>query len=317
MILKMDDNSFTKQKVRIEVVDAAGAGQRIDNFLLKHLKGVPRSHLYKLMRKGRVRVNGKRTRPAYKLQMEDHVRIPPVRISDSKAPVVPDFWLKSLLDRIVYEDEQLVVIDKPAGLAVHRGSGVDVGVIDILKVLRTDVHDWSLVHRLDRDTSGCLVVAKHRQALLAVQDLFRTGAVDKQYLALTSGAWASDMRTVDAPLAKNVLQSGERMVMVDPSGKSAVSHFRVAEPFPTATLVRVAIETGRTHQIRVHARHAGHPIAGDQRYGDKSFNRAMRKLGLKRMFLHASRIELPLPESVVVECPLPGQLARFLSVLKA
>ncbi len=316
MILNMDDNSYTKQKVRFEIVDAAAAGQRIDNFLLKHLKGVPRSHLYKLMRKGRVRINGKRAKPAYKLQIEDQVRIPPVRVSDTKTPVVSGFWLESFSDSIIHEDGQLVVIDKPAGLAVHRGSGVEAGVIDILKALRSDARDWSLVHRLDRDTSGCLIVAKHRQALLAVQNLFRTGAVDKQYQALTCGAWDTDSQTIDVPLKKNVLQSGERMVVVDSTGKGAVSHFQVVDKFSTATFVRVAIETGRTHQIRVHARHAGHSIAGDQRYGDKSFNRAMRKLGLKRMFLHASRVELHLPEPVSVESPLPEELARFLSVLK-
>ena len=312
----MDNNSHTKQKVRFEVVDATAAGQRIDNFLLRHLKGVPRSHLYKLMRKGRVRINGKRTKPAYKLQMQDQVRIPPVRVSKSSAPAIPEYLLESMSHRIVHEDEQIVVIDKPAGLAAHRGSGIEVGVIDVLKAMRPDARDWSLVHRIDRDTSGCLIIAKHRQALLRVQNLFRSGVVDKHYQALTLGNWASEMQTINAPLLKNVLQSGERMVVVDSSGKNAISHFHLVESFPAATLMRVAIETGRTHQIRVHARHAGHPIAGDQRYGDKSFNWAMRKLGLKRMFLHASRLELPLPERVSVECPLPGELASFLATLK-
>ena len=312
----MENNLHTKQKVRFEIVDAAAVGQRIDNFLLRLLKGVPRSHLYKLMRKGRVRINGKRTVPAYKLQMQDRVRIPPVRVSKSSAPAIPEYLLESMSHRIVHEDGQIVVIDKPAGLATHRGSGVEVGVIDILKAMRPDARDWSLVHRIDRDTSGCLIVAKHRQALLRVQNLFRSGVVDKHYQALTLGNWASEMQTINAPLLKNVLQSGERMVVVDSSGKNAISHFHLVESFPAATLMRVAIETGRTHQIRVHARHAGHPIAGDQRYGDKSFNWAMRKLGLKRMFLHASRLELPLPERVSVECPLPGELASFLATLK-
>jgi 23S rRNA pseudouridine955/2504/2580 synthase len=312
----MDNNLHAKQKVRIEVVDATAVGQRIDNFLLRHLKGVPRSHLYKLMRKGRVRINGKRTKPAYKLQMQDQVRIPPIRVSESSVPAIPEYQLESFSHRIIHEDRQIVVIDKPAGLATHRGSGVAVGVIDILKAMRPDSSDWSLAHRIDRATSGCLIVAKNRQALLTVQNLFRSGAVDKQYQALTLGNWADEPQTINAPLVKNILQSGERMVVVDSSGKNALSHFHLVESFPSASLMRVAIETGRTHQIRVHARHAGHPIAGDQRYGDKSFNRAMRKLGLKRMFLHASRLTLQLPERVTVECPLPGELASFLATLK-
>ena len=210
----MDNNSHTKQKVRFEVVDATAAGQRIDNFLLRHLKAVPRSHLYKLMRKGRVRINGKRTKPAYKLQIQDQVRIPPIRVSNSSAPSIPEYLLESFSHRIIHEDEQMVVIDKPAGVAAHRGSGVEVGVIDILKAMRSDARDWSLAHRIDRDTSGCLIVAKHRQALLTIQNLFRSGAVDKQYQALTLGNWASAKQTINAPLLKNVLHSGERLVVV-------------------------------------------------------------------------------------------------------
>ena len=312
----MGQQSQKKQQVRVEVVDASSDGQRIDNFLLKHLKGVPKSHLYKLMRTGQLRVNGKRIKPGYKLATLDEVRIPPVRHSEKKSPSVPDKIKQLLVDRLLHEDEQVLIVDKPAGLSVHRGSGVEFGLIDALKSLRGDAGGWELVHRLDRDTSGCLIIAKSRQSLLAAQQLFRDGNISKQYLALTRGRWAEDHRTVNLALSKNNLQGGERMVIVDPDGKIAVTHFDVVERFPVATLVRATIETGRTHQIRVHAQKLGHPLAGDKRYGDKLFNAELRKRGLKRLFLHAARLQFTLGKPIDVQCPLPVELEEILAKLK-
>ena len=217
----MGDQSQKKQQVRVEVVDASSDGQRVDNFLLKHLKGVPKSHLYKLMRTGQLRVNGKRIKPGHKLVRHDEVRIPPVRHSDKKRVVVPDTVVRLLSDRTLYEDDSLLIIDKPAGLSVHKGSGVEFGVIDALRAQREDSGNWALVHRLDRDTSGCLIVAKTRQSLLATQQLFRDGSVSKQYLALTMGVWEPENKIVDLPLSKNQWNGGQRMVVVDRSGKSA------------------------------------------------------------------------------------------------
>ena len=312
----MENNPDKKQTVRTEVVDESGHGQRIDNFLLKHLKGVPKSHLYKLMRKGQVRVNGKRIKPAHKLLCDDRVRIPPVRFSESKSPPVAAYWLERFADCVLYEDDRMLVINKPAGVSVHRGSGVEHGVIDILKASRDEARHWSLVHRLDRDTSGCLLIAKQREALLTLQDLFRNGSVHKEYLALTVGEWPAHIRTVDYPLRKNVLEGGERIVVVDRQGKPARSHFSVVETCSAASLMRVEIETGRTHQIRVHAQRSGHPVVGDQRYGDKVFNRAVRKLGLQRLFLHAARLEFSQGHPISVECPLAEELQVFFAQLK-
>ncbi len=312
----MESDLDIKQQLAIEVVGASNNGQRVDNFLLSRLKGVPRSLLYKLIRKGRVRVNGKRTKPVYKLQLGDKVRIPPLRVATRNASDIPDYWLRVFAGRIIYEDEQLVVIDKPAGISVHRGSGVEWGVIDVLKAMRTDAGNWSLVHRLDRDTSGCLLIAKNRQALLQVQDLFRSRSINKHYLALSCGRWPDETHIIEAPLLKNTLQSGERMVVVDTAGKPAISHFYPIERYADASLVRVSIETGRTHQIRVHAQYGGHPLAGDTRYGDKSFNQSVRQRGLKRLFLHASTLEFEYHQRISVECPLPEELLGFLAVLK-
>ena len=313
----MRNNLDIKRPVKVELVDSCGDGQRVDNFLFKHLKGVPKSHVYKLLHKGQVRVNGKRIRPSQKLQDGDQVRIPPFYNSDRSVPRVTDYWLNVLAKCILYEDDQLLAVDKPAGIPVHRGSGIEFGVIDILRALRDDMSDCYLVHRLDRDTSGCLLLAKSRSVLLQLQALFRHGSIDKQYLALTDGHWSSSPHTVDAPLLKNILRGGERMVMIDASGKRALSYFNVEHTYTVASLVRVSIKTGRTHQIRVHAQHAGHSVAGDQRYGDRNFNRSMRELGLRRMFLHATRVEFTLRNRVVIECPLPGELSRFLVKLKA
>lgn len=301
-------------------IDAEGAGQRVDNFLVRQMKGVPKSHIYRVLRKGEVRVNSARARPDYRLQAGDKVRIPPVRqgAETSKAQPLPGA-LERLRTRILYEDSGLLVLNKPAGMAVHGGSGVSYGVIEALRALRPEAKHLELVHRLDRDTSGCLAVAKKRSVLRALHELLRCGGMEKRYLALLAGRWKGGTREVTASLRKNVLQGGERVVRVSDEGKSAVSLFRPLSVFAEASLVEVVLATGRTHQIRVHAAHIGHPIAGDEKYGDPGFNRRMREFGLKRLFLHAHFIAFRLPEAdeeVSVSAPLDDDLRQVLERLE-
>lgn len=301
-------------------VDEGADGQRIDNFLSTRLKGVPRSHLYRLLRKGEVRVNRKRIRPEYRLQSGDLVRIPPVRSAAPAAPARPaEGTAQRIRESLLYEDAALLVLDKPSGLAVHGGSGLSFGAIEALRSIYPEHRFLELVHRLDRETSGCLMVAKKRSALRALHEALREGRVEKTYLALVRGAWTGGTRRIDAALRKNVLQSGERVVRVDGDGKSSVSHFEPVARYREATLVRVRLETGRTHQIRVHAAHLGHPLAGDGKYGDETFNRRLRELGLKRLFLHAAALRLQHPqtgEPLELEAPLPPELERVLEKLK-
>ncbi|MDD3449975.1 MAG: 23S rRNA pseudouridine(955/2504/2580) synthase RluC [Gammaproteobacteria bacterium] len=301
-------------------VDEGADGQRIDNFLSTRLKGVPRSHLYRLLRKGEVRVNRKRIRPEYRLQSGDLVRIPPVRSAAPVAPARPaEGTAQRIRESLLYEDAALLVLDKPSGLAVHGGSGLSFGAIEALRSIYPEHRFLELVHRLDRETSGCLMVAKKRSALRALHEALREGRVEKTYLALVRGAWTGGTRRIDAALRKNVLQSGERVVRVDGDGKSSVSHFEPVARYREATLVRVRLETGRTHQIRVHAAHLGHPLAGDGKYGDETFNRRLRELGLKRLFLHAAALRLQHPqtgEPLELEAPLPPELERVLEKLK-
>ncbi|MGA7799730.1 MAG: 23S rRNA pseudouridine(955/2504/2580) synthase RluC [Gammaproteobacteria bacterium] len=304
--------------VRTVEVDPEDADQRVDNFLMRHLKGVPRSRIYRILRRGEVRVNGRRTGPEYRICAGDKVRIPPVRTGAVSAagpvPVPP-----GLASSILYEDDRFLVLDKPAGMAVHGGSGVSHGVIEALRALRPQARFLELAHRLDRDTSGCLLVAKRRSALRAVHELLRTGGVEKRYLALVQGRWQGGVRSVDAPLRKNQLRSGERMVRVDATGKSAHTLFRPVTAFGQATLVEAELGTGRTHQIRVHAAHIGHPIAGDEKYGDPAFNRAMRSLGVRRLFLHAHSLAFSEPggdREVHVSAPLAADLRSVLDVLE-
>jgi 23S rRNA pseudouridine955/2504/2580 synthase len=299
-------------------IDADAAGQRLDNYLMTRLKGVPRSHVYQLIRSGQVRVNSGRVRPRYRLKAGDSVRVPPVR--RRAAPSIPDpgAGLAWLADRIVFEDERLLVVDKPAGLAVHGGSGLDFGLIEGLRSLRPAAKTLELVHRLDRGTSGCIMVAKKRSALRRLHALLREGAVSKRYLALVRGRWEHGEIEIDAPLATSHEGSAAK---VRPSalGKPALSTFRLVDQYgDLASLVEVEIKTGRTHQIRVHAAVAGHPVAGDERYGDRRFNSECESLGLTRMFLHAQLIEFVWPESdeeFVVSSPLPPELKEFLDVL--
>lgn len=305
-----------KPAVRFHTVTPDEAGQRIDNFLMRILKGMPKSMIYRILRKGEVRVNKGRIKPEYRLSSDDVVRIPPVRVSD-KQPTHNAKHVEILSDRILFEDDRLLILNKPAGMAVHGGSGISSGVIEALRAARPQAHYLELVHRLDRETSGCLLIAKKRSMLRALHELLREGRVGKYYLALVQGNWTKK-RWIDAPLRKNQLQGGERIVRVSENGKSARSCFRPLEQYPGATLVEVELDTGRTHQIRVHAQHAGHPLAGDDKYGDDAFNEQMKQQGLKRLFLHAHRISLQLPDGkdIDVSTPLDAELRAVLDRLQ-
>ena len=309
--------------VRHVTIDAAHAGQRLDNFLLTFLKGVPRTRIYRLVRKGEVRLNKGRCHPDDRLKAGDVVRIPPVRLGTRPAPqlgaAIEAGRFDWLHDRTLYEDEQLLVLDKPAGLAVHGGSGVSVGLIEALRGLRPHTPYLELAHRLDRDTSGCLLLAKSRAALLALHTLLRDGGMDKQYVALVAGAWQGGVRRVQASLEKGRLASGERHVQVGEEGKESASDFTPREKFEQATLVDILLHTGRTHQARVHAVHIGHPIGGDDKYGDRDFNKQLKQLGLDRLFLHAAHLYFQHPVSgrkMHVEAPLPAELLRVLEKLR-
>lgn len=297
------------------------AGQRIDNFLRTQLKGVPKTLIYRILRKGEVRVNKGRIKPEYKLQSGDIVRVPPLRLAerDEPAPLA-----QGLLDRleasIVFEDKALIVINKPAGIAVHGGSGLNFGVIEAFRQLRPDAKELELVHRLDRDTSGLLMIAKKRSMLRHLHAELRGDGVDKRYMALVRGHWATAKKQVNAPLLKNTLRSGERMVEVNDEGKEALTIFRVLRRFGEfATLIEAKPVTGRTHQIRVHALHAGHAIAGDSKYGDEDFTREIRDAGGKRLFLHAYALRVPLPDGgeLQLEAPVDEMWARTLERLGA
>ncbi len=283
------------------------AGQRIDNFLRTQLKGVPKTLIYRILRKGEVRVNKGRIKPEYKLQAGDVVRVPPLRLAerDEPAPLAQGL-LERLEAAIVFEDKALIVLNKPAGIAVHGGSGLNYGVIEAFRQLRPDAKEIELVHRLDRDTSGLLMIAKKRSMLRHLHEALRGDGVDKRYLALVRGNWPAAKKQVRAPLMKNNLRSGERMVEVNTEGKDALTEFRVLRRFGDfATLVEASPITGRTHQIRVHAKHAGHSIAGDNKYGDEEFTREIRELGGKRLFLHAHSLQVKLPEGNILKVEAP------------
>lgn len=297
------------------------AGQRIDNFLRTRLKGVPKTLIYRILRKGEVRVNKGRIKPDYKLQAGDVVRVPPLRMSepDEPAPLAQGL-LERLEAAVVYEDKGLIVLNKPIGIAVHGGSGLSYGVIEAFRQLRPDARELELVHRLDRDTSGLLMIAKKRSMLRYLHEALRGDGVDKRYLALVRGSWPTSKKRVSAPLLKNTLRSGERMVEVSDQGKEALTLFRVVRRFGEfATLVEASPITGRTHQIRVHARHAGHSIAGDPKYGDEVFDREIRELGGKRLFLHAHSLRLTLPDGteLAVEAPVDELWTATLERLSA
>ncbi len=282
--------------VQYLTVDVDDSGQRLDNFLMRSLKGVPKTRLYRALRKGEIRVNKGRVKADYRLVAGDSVRIPPLRQSaPGEVPAIPRYWAGLLQQRIVYEDGDLLVINKPSGLAVHGGSGLSFGLIEGLRQLRPDDRYLELVHRLDRDTSGLILIARRPAVLRELHRQLRDDEVDKRYLALVWGDWPRSRRLVDAPLEKNVLKSGERLVRVAREGRRAATEFAVLERFGKATLVEAKPITGRTHQIRVHAQLAGHPLLGDDKYGDERCESLCRELGLKRLFLHARSLRFALP----------------------
>lgn len=317
----MNDARARSPAVQVALVEIAErqAGQRIDNYLLGALKGVPRSRIYRLLRKGEVRVNRRRVGPDFRLSTGDLVRLPPVRTADPRpAPTIPTSLRADLIARVLARGPGWLVIDKPAGLAVHGGSGLALGLIEALRATWPE-QDLDLVHRLDRETSGCLLVASSRAALVHLQAQMRAGALTKTYLVLVAGRWPRELREVNAPLRKNTLSSGERMVRADATGKAAVTHFRVQRYLPGFTLLEARLDTGRTHQIRVHCQLMGHPIAGDPKYGDREVNRALRALGCTRLFLHAAALEFHSPEGGDVRCsaPVPEALDGMLERLTA
>jgi 23S rRNA pseudouridine955/2504/2580 synthase len=294
-------------------IDTEQAGQRIDNFLRRELPGLPKSRLYRILRKGEVRVNGGRIRADYRLQAGDEVRIPPARISTGPGAAAPG-KVAAIEQQVIFEDKRLLVINKPSGIAVHGGSGVSHGAIELLRAARPELRDLSLVHRLDRETSGCLVLAKRRSALRELHEKFRDGTVEKNYLALVVGDWQLGDQLIDASLLVRHRKNGERHVVVSGGGKSAQTRMRLSRTFGSYSLLQCQPKTGRTHQIRVHALHAGHPIAGDERYGDPAANAAAKKLGLKRLFLHAQSIAFPddSGNELHFTAPLADDLQAFL-----
>jgi len=315
-------NELSKDAVSWLTVDEASAGQRIDNFLARTLKGVPKSHLYRILRTGEVRVNKGRVGAEQRLALGDVVRIPPIRRAD-RAPAAPPPPISPLKAAVLFEDEAVLAIDKPAGLAVHGGSGISHGLIEQLRGGH-GARFLELVHRLDRDTSGILLVAKKRPALVALHAQLRDGSFDKRYLVLVRGRWRDERRTVRLPLHKFATREGERRVRVDEDGREAetIFHRRKSWPDhnPPLTLLEAELRTGRTHQIRVHLAHLGYPLAGDDKYGDFAWNKALGKEGLKRMFLHAWKLTFTHPESgrhVTLESPMPLELHRYLKQLDA
>jgi 23S rRNA pseudouridine955/2504/2580 synthase len=298
-----------------KTVDEFSQGQRLDNYLIKNLKGVPKSHIYRVIRKGEVRVNKGRKKAEYKLQIDDIVRIPPIRVSKSTDIPTSEKLKQLLQESILFEDSGMIIINKPSGLAVHGGSGINTGVIEALRDMYNNPVE--LVHRIDRSTSGLLMIAKKRNVLKNLNEQLRNHQIEKRYTALVKGAWSKKRHTIDAPLYSN-----SRYTVVDNKGKNAVSHFQPLKNFHKddfeASLVEVIIETGRTHQIRAHAKYAGHSIAGDDKYGDKIFDKKVKNKGLARLFLHAHQVTFTNPQSNKIEkvkAPLTKDLINFLDKL--
>ena len=301
------------------VVDEESSGQRLDNFLMRHLKGVPKTHVYRIIRSGEVRINKGRCSADSRVETGDEIRVPPVRISDKVAEKA-ERPAPAREFPLLLEDEHLLAIDKPAGVAVHGGSGVSFGVIEQLRQARPQAKLLELVHRLDRETSGILLVAKKRSALKNLQDQFRERETGKTYLALVQGEWPAKLKVIDQPLHKYLLPDGERRVKVtkpeDPDGMRSITLVKVAQRLQGCTLLEVTIKTGRTHQIRVHLASNGHPIAGDDKYGDFEWNKVLQKQGLKRMFLHAWRLQFNHPasgERVALQAELPPELQEHIA----
>ncbi|WP_040976025.1 23S rRNA pseudouridine(955/2504/2580) synthase RluC [Necropsobacter massiliensis] len=320
----MNNDSQAKiinQGVKFLTITEDEAGQRVDNYLAAKLKGVPKSLIYRILRKGEVRVNKGRIKPEYKLQQGDVVRLPPVRVADkAQAPISKNLNQVARLEhQIIFEDDCLLVLNKPSGIAVHGGSGLNFGVIEALRALRPQARFLELVHRLDRDTSGILLIAKKRAALRNLHQQLRDKTVQKDYLALVRGQWQSHCKMIQAPLLKNELTGGERIVRVDEQGKPSETRFSIEERYAEATLIKASPVTGRTHQIRVHTQYAGHPIALDNKYGDKNFDQKMTALGLNRLFLHAYAIRFAHPKSgelLHLTAPLDETMKALLKTLR-
>ncbi len=319
-----ESSSFAQ--VMMISIDEDQAGQRLDNFLIARLKGVPKSKIYNVIRKGEVRVNKGRIKPEYKLKAGDSVRVPPIRTAEAGTEAKASHQMMSLLAKsILFEDDGLLVINKPPGLAVHGGSGITLGLIETLRQMRPEARHLELVHRLDRDTSGCIMVAKKRSYLRHLQAALReksagAGGITKVYQALVVGDWSKRIHQVNAPLLKTEVAGGERVVRVHPEGKPSLTEFKVLQYFEGFSLIEARPITGRTHQIRVHAQYAGHVLVGDEKYGNDDINEVMRGQGVKRLFLHASSLSFYLPESeglTRVDAPLPPDLAIPLNRLSA
>ena len=304
--------------VKFVEITSEHSDQRIDNYLFTLLKGVPKSRIYRIIRKGEIRINGSRIKPDYKLNEGDKIRIPPVRIAEREAFILPSKKLQYSLEKnILYEDDALLVLNKPSGLAVHGGSGIKLGLIEALRLIRPKTHYFELVHRIDRETSGCLIVAKKRSSLRYLQEQMRSKRISKVYRALATGKWPRGMRRIDLPLMAFEQKTGEKIVRVNPKGKKSVTIFSVMKRYRNFTLLEALLETGRTHQIRVHAQHIGCPLAGDNKYGLDDINKDIRKSGLKRMFLHALKIGFSLPcgKNIFIEAPMPSDLSEHLMEL--
>jgi 23S rRNA pseudouridine955/2504/2580 synthase len=304
------------QVTYIEINDE-NCDQRIDNFLITHLKGVPKSRIYRIVRKGEVRVNKGRVDIKYRLASGDIIRIPPIRVAErTEESYIPQGLQTALQEGILYEDDGFIILNKPAGFAVHGGSGVSSGIIEGLRLIRPEARFLELVHRLDKDTSGCLLIAKKRSALRLLQELFRNSQIQKTYQALLAGRWERKKLIVTAPLLKNISKGGERIVVISQAGKEAETLFKRLELFQNSTLVEASPKTGRTHQIRVHAASLGHPIVGDERYGVDEVNKLFKNKGYKRMFLHAETLTFlhPVTEAPMrITAPLPKQLIQLLN----
>ena len=318
----MDSNvQQTKLHVSFVTITEENVTQRIDNFLITYLKGVPKSMIYRILRKGEVRVNKKRIKPEYKLVIGDEVRIPPIRVSEKTVPEISKKLNKvaDLEKSIIYEDDVILAINKPSGIAVHGGSGLSFGVIEGLRALRPEAKFLELVHRIDRETSGILLIAKKRSALKSLHEQLRLKQMQKNYLALVKGNWPSECKVVQAPLLKNVLKSGERVVKVNAEGKPSETRFKVEERFGFATLVKASPVTGRTHQIRVHTQYANHPIAFDDRYGDSQFDALLTDSKLNRLFLHAANVKFIHPKTLQemqLNAPLDDVLQNCLTKIR-
>ena len=306
-----------QKSVEILTVDPDREGQRLDNFLLTYLRNLPRSRLYRLLRTGQVRVNKGRIKPNYRLKKGDIIRIPPVSLPTKEAaPLISSSLKKLLSDSILFEDDNLLVVNKPSGLAVHGGSGLSLGLIESIRQLRPECAHLELVHRLDKDTSGCLLIAKKRKILLECHSALREKKVEKVYQAVVVGKWQKGIQSINAPLKKNILKSGERLVTSCPDGKQSETKFEVLKSNKNLSYIKAVPITGRTHQIRVHSKLAGYPILGDKKYGDFNFNSEMLRQGFKGLFLHAKSINIKIQDNYFeIDSDLPSSWDKLLSII--